>query len=267
MCTAGSGSGANLRLFLSVGPPGHEAYAISSVSYSGNFLNFFNFEFLFFFFDFFIVCVAPEIISTAGSPIPTTGGALTISGNNFATTDVQIYYGDLLEKSCEIQSITFDEIVCTVGPGTGSLFPFMVKIGPLGFTHDIGGFYFSYSGTQNRNFREISHKFPPLLTEISATAPVVTEIYDDIPTIGGPLTFMGSSFGNRSQDAQISLSISGSSVLCPVSLIRDDLIVCNIPLFHFFVKTHPPPPFVFVFFNFLIFCVRCCCRNGTRIFC
>src|SRR5688572_28095196 len=92
-----------------------------------------------------ISLAAPVIYLLDGSPIPTTGGMLTITGGNFGYDVSNVHVGTIPTGPFSVMYVSDATIICSAPPGTGANIPLILKVGPWGLFQeaDTQGFEIS----------------------------------------------------------------------------------------------------------------------------
>lgn len=212
ICQVPPGTGAPYDLLISVGPIGNARNNTNATAFSYD---------------------APSVFGVHGLPVPTTGGIISLVGNNFgaSTSTAWITFGDSDEYSCEPQTVSKTLIICQVPAGTGNAFPLKVVVGPAA------------DSVLRQNATQPGGPYT-----ISYAAPTLSGVSDDVPTAGGLLSISGASFGTVKADVSVvfypTSTPSGQSVNCPVSDVTDGIIVCSIPkgtgqTYYLFVSVGP----------------------------
>lgn len=124
------GTGAFYPIVLLIGPSGHEQSPVATVTS--------------------LAYLAPSITSISGLPVPTLGGTITITGNNFApsSTAFDIVTFGPSNTPCSVTSTSSTQVVCDIGPGSGFNYTLSFGVGPAGFRQyaNTNAFSVAYAG-------------------------------------------------------------------------------------------------------------------------
>lgn len=198
-CDVPAGVGANFPITIVVGPADVAELRQNATGLDSTFINY----------------IEPSISSVAND-VPTAGGPLTILGQGFGSRseDVSVifYHAATIPNGeqgtpCAVDSVTDDQILCTVPASTGQTYYLTVTAGP--------SLVEAYSQNSGSTATVPFHYVRADIQSVSGSP---------VPTEGGSLTIHGSNFGS-SKDT---ISVTYGSSSCAPSEAGDDYFVCDI---------------------------------------